>query len=34
MEITAALVAAGGIVGLIGIRNPRRAALAAAQEAT
>jgi hypothetical protein len=29
MEITAALVAAGGLVGLLGIRNPARASLAA-----
>jgi EmrB/QacA subfamily drug resistance transporter len=34
IEITAALVAAGGVVGLLGIRNPRRERLRAAQEAT
>jgi hypothetical protein len=33
MEITAGLVAAGGVIGLVGIRNPTRAALRAAEQA-
>jgi hypothetical protein len=31
MGITAALIAVGGVIGLVGIRNPSRAALAEAQ---
>jgi hypothetical protein len=33
MEITAGLVAAGGVIGLVGIRNPSRAALQAVEQA-